>query len=216
MLFDQPESWRVRNHQVIHTGHIVALARDEVVSPARETLSRELCQHPGSVAILAIDDHDRVAVVRQYRHPVRMRLVEPPAGLLDIPGEAPWDAAKRELAEEAQLAGANWAVLADYYCSPGITNEVARIFLATGLSPAPRPNDFAAHGEEVDMGLAWVPVDELLAGVNAGLVGNAALVVGITALCLARAQNRLDQLRPPDAAWPAHERAVKQSSGQLQ
>jgi len=202
MQGDQPETWPARAGRVIHQGHIVRLREDDLDSPAGEVLTREYLLHPGSVAIIALDDNDRIAVVRQYRHAVRMRLVEPPAGLLDVPGEPPLAAAQRELAEEAGLAADDWRVLADFCCSPGISNEVARIFLARGLRHVNRPEGYEAHGEEVDMGLAWVPLAEVLQGVRDGVVNNAALVLGVTTLHLALIAGGVDQLRPGDAPWP--------------
>ena len=212
MVADQAESWRLTAHRVIHRGHIVALEEDDLESLNGEALRREFCCHPGSVAILAVDEQERVAVVRQYRHPVQMRLVEPPAGLLDVAGELPLAAAKRELAEEAGLAAADWRVLADFCSSPGISDEVARIFLARQLSPVPRPDGYAAHGEEVDMGLTWLPIDQLLDAVRAGAVNNIALVLGVTTYCLARADCSIDGLRPGDAPWLMHQRVAQLKS----
>ena len=205
-MIDQAESWPRRSHRVKYRGIVVTLAEDELTSPAGEPLTREFIDHPGSVAILALDEQGRIAVVHQYRHPLQMRMVEPPAGLLDVPGEAPLAAAKRELAEEAGLGASDWRVLVDFCSSPGISDEVARIFLARGLGPVPRPAGFKAHAEEADMGLSWLPLADGLAAVRAGQVHNVALVLGLNALGLARAEGRLDQLPPGDAPWPIYER----------
>ena len=183
------------------------LIDDQLITPNGEELQREYLRHPGAVAVLALDDQDRVAVVHQYRHPLSMRLVEPPAGLLDVDGEAPLAAAQRELAEEAGLKADRWNVLVDFANSPGISDEVARIYLARGLTAIARPAGFALTGEEIDMGLDWLPLADGLAAIRQGLVNNVALVLGLTALGLAMMDGGLDQLRPGDSPWPAHEQA---------
>ncbi|MCL2653547.1 MAG: ADP-ribose pyrophosphatase, partial [Propionibacteriaceae bacterium] len=78
---DENESWFVVSHEVLRQAHIVALEQDVVHAPFGATMTREFVSHPGSVAVIAFDDRSRIAVVSQYRHPVGMRLVEPPAGL---------------------------------------------------------------------------------------------------------------------------------------
>jgi len=205
-MIDVPEDWRRLDRLVIHRGHIVTFQEERIETPSGEVVKREIIDHPGSVAVIALDDEDRIAVVHQYRAPLEMRLVEPPAGLLDMRGEAPLAAAKRELAEEAGLEAADWRVLVDYCPSPGISDEVARMFLARGLTKVPRPDGFTARGEEVDMGLSWLPLTEALAGVRAGLLHNGALVLGVTSLCLARADGSVEGLRPGDAPWTQYER----------
>ena len=206
MLYDQDEVWPLTDRRVIHRGHVVTMIEDEITSPSGETLTREMIAHPGSVAILALDGENRIAVVHQYRHPIEMRLVELPAGLLDVAGEPPLPAAQRELAEEAGLAAADWRVLVDFATSPGITNEAGRIYLARELSSVPRPGGFETHGEEVDMGLTWLPLDDVLAGIRAGRLHNLSLVLGVQSLCLAMRDGAVETLRPGDAPWPLHDR----------
>ena len=207
--WDAEEHWPTDGRPaLLGQGAISALMQDGVTSPEGEHLFREFLRHHGSVAIIALDDDGRVAVVHQYRHAVGMRLIEPPAGLMDVPGEPGWDAAKRELAEEAGLAADDWRVLVDFASSQGISTEVARIFLARGLHQVGRPAGFAAHGEEIDMGLDWVPLDDVVAGVRAGIVNNVALAYGCTALKLALLDGGVDRLRAADAPWLIHE--VKQ------
>lgn len=213
MLTDEPEVWRRLARRVIHRGHVVTMLEDDVASPSGEPLTREMVHHPGSVAVLALDDDDRVAVVHQYRHALEMRLVELPAGLLDVDGEPPLAAAQRELAEEAGLAADDWRVLVDFCCSPGITDEVGRIYLVRGLRPAPRPHGFTVHGEEVDMGLTWCPRTQLLDAIRAGQVHNVSLVLGVTALSLAELDGTIDALVPGDAAWPLHDRVAQLKPG---
>lgn len=163
---------------------------------------RDYQLHPGSVAVLALDDEGRVLVLRQYRHPVRHRLWELPAGLLDVPGENPLHAAQRELFEEAYCKAGQWRVLVDFYTSPGGSDEALRLFLATGLSEADGER-YAAHGEELELETAWVPLEELVGLVLAGELHNPVIVAGTLALSAALARGGVDGLRAVDAPWPA-------------
>jgi len=207
-LIDKTESWQVVSHEVLAKAHIVALSQDVVYSPSGEAMVREMISHPGAVAIMALDEQGRIAVVHQYRHAVRMRLVEPPAGLLDVAGESALAAAQRELAEEAGLAADDWRVLVDFATSPGISDEVLRVYLARGLRSVPRPAGFEAHGEEVDMGLEWLPLSDAVDGVRAGLYHNVTFCMGSQALALALAEGAIDKLRPGDAPWPMRQRVL--------
>ena len=87
---------------------------------ADRVIDRDVVLHPGAVGVVALDDQERVLLVQQYRHPVGRKLWEPPAGLLDVAGEAPLDAARRELYEEGHCRAARWDVLVDTFTSPGM------------------------------------------------------------------------------------------------
>ncbi|MEV8070254.1 NUDIX domain-containing protein [Streptomyces sp. SID8381] len=199
---DTPEEWEIRGSETPFTGAKTSVRTDEVVMPDGSVARRDYQVHPGSVAVLALDADDRVLVIRQYRHPVRERLWEIPAGLLDVPGENPLHAAQRELYEEAHVKAEDWRVLTDVYTTPGGCDEAVRIFLARDLSEA-EGERFAAEHEETDMELARVPVDELVRGVLAGDLHNSCLVVGVLSLVAARGGAGLDALRPAEAPWPA-------------
>lgn len=200
---DAPEEWRVTASATPFTGNKTGVRTDEVVMPDGSTVKRDYQVHPGSVAVLALDTQDRVVVLRQYRHPVRHKLWEIPAGLLDVPGENPLRAAQRELYEEAHIKAGDWRVLTDVYTTPGGSDEAVRIFLARDLSEA-EGERFEVSEEEADMELARVPVADLVQGVLAGELHNNCLVVGVLALVAARARGRLDEgLRPAEAPWPA-------------
>lgn len=186
-------------------GRISGLVDDQLQTPSGDLIERQYLSHPGAVGVIAWDDSDRIAVVRQYRHPVGFRLAEPPAGLLDHDGEDYRAAAARELAEEAQLQAGDWRVLVDVFTSPGSTEESLRIFLATGLAPAPIPDGFVVEGEEADMDLCWVARQELVDAILAGRLQNPTMVAGVLALETARLSGRLAELRPAGSAWPARE-----------
>ncbi|MFE1752258.1 NUDIX domain-containing protein [Streptomyces anandii] len=199
---DTPEEWEIRATETPFTGNKTSVRTDDVVMPDGSVARRDYQVHPGSVAVLALDEEDRVLVIRQYRHPVRQRLWEIPAGLLDVPGENPLHAAQRELYEEAHVKAGDWRVLTDVYTTPGGCDEAVRIFLARDLSEA-EGERFAAEHEETDLELARVPAGELVRGVLAGELHNNCLVVGVLALLAARQGDGLDALRPALAPWPA-------------
>ncbi|MFL5996804.1 MAG: NUDIX domain-containing protein [Streptomyces sp.] len=199
---DTPEEWEIRSTETPFVGNKTSVRTDEVVMPDGSVVRRDYQVHPGSVAVLALDDEDRVLLIRQYRHPVRQKLWEIPAGLLDVPGENPLHAAQRELYEEAHVKAEDWRVLTDVYTSPGGCDEAIRIFLARGLSEADGER-FEVEHEEIDLEYARVPVAELVRGVLAGELHNNCLVVGVLSLVAARASGGLDGLRAADAEWPA-------------
>ncbi|MDO0928381.1 NUDIX hydrolase [Streptomyces sp. TG1A-8] len=199
---DIPEEWEIRATTTPFTGSKTSVRTDDVVMPDGSVVHRDYQVHPGSVAVLALDEQDRVLLINQYRHPVRHKLWEIPAGLLDVPGENPLHAAQRELYEEAHVKAGDWRVLTDVYTTPGGCDEAVRIFLARELSDA-EGERFEAEHEETDMQHARVPVDELVRRVLAGDVHNNCLVVGVLSLVAARGGDGLDVLRPADAPWPA-------------
>jgi ADP-ribose pyrophosphatase len=202
-VVDRPEDWPVLDRQVKATGRVQDFVEDRVLTPSGEQIVRQWVEHPGAVAVMAMDDQGRLAVVHQYRHPVGYRLVEPPAGILDHAGESGVSAARRELAEEARLAASDWRTLVDIFTSPGGLQESIRIFLARDLSPTERPDGFVVDGEEADMRLYWLPLEHLVELIYRGEVQSPTMVAGTLALALAVEQGRLDQLRPADADWPA-------------
>ncbi|MBN7441593.1 NUDIX hydrolase [Mycobacteroides abscessus subsp. abscessus] len=180
----------------VYMGGILALRRDRVAMPGGGSATREVVEHYGAVAVAAVDEAGRVALVYQYRHPLGHRLWELPAGLLDIAGEDSQRAAARELLEEAGIEAGTWRVLVDAAASPGFTDEVVRVFLATGLS---HPGRGESHDEEADMTVHWVPLSEAVSMVMAGEVVNAIAVAGILATHVALGGHHT---RPVDAPWP--------------
>ena len=184
------------------TGRVIAVRRDQVVPPAGgEPFVRDVVVHPGAVGVVALDENNRMLLVRQYRHPVGYRLLEPPAGLLDVQGEDYRVGAERELWEEAATKAADWRVLVDAFTSPGLTNEAVRIFLARDLSEANEVYD-RLH-EEADMETVWAPLADVVGAVLAGDLHNPILVMGSLAAWTALNGHGFDSLRPADAPWPA-------------
>lgn len=180
-LVDEPLAWPVTATRVLAEGKIGTFVEDEVSTPDGETMAREYLRHPGAAGIIALDDAGRVALVRQYRHAVRHRLIEPPAGLLDVHGEDPLLAAQRELAEEVGLAAETWHVLVDLFTTPGILAERLRVYLARGLSEVDAPPGFSRSGEEAHMDAVWAPLPDLVDAVLAGDLHNPTMISGVLA-----------------------------------
>lgn len=195
---DRRHRFEVRSSRTAYTGRVIALRVDEVSMPGGGSAVREVVEHPGAVAIVAVDDRQRVVMVHQYRHPVRRRLWELPAGLLDVSGEDPRLTAGRELAEEVGLTAADWAVLVDLAASPGFTDEGVRVYLATGLSEAARPGPMG--DEEDDLLVRRFPLDEAVRMVLAGEIVNASAIAGL--LAVQAVFNGAADARPADAPWP--------------
>lgn len=201
-LFDEYVDLPVAERETVFEGRIWDVRRDTLgYGDQGARIVREYVAHTGAVAVLALDDDDRVLLIKQYRHPVRAREWEIPAGLLDAAHEPPLEAARRELAEEADLVASDWAVLADYFTTPGGSDEAIRIYLARGLTAAPEVH--AREDEEADMEVRWVPLDECVDAVLDRRVGNPSLTVGVLAAHVARDRGWAS-LAPADAPWPAH------------
>jgi 8-oxo-dGDP phosphatase len=195
---DEAGSWPVTRSSVEATGVIVTLRTDTVAVPDGELVSREVVEHPGAVAIVALDDRDRVLLIRQYRHPAAAMLWEIPAGLRDVDGESLVETARRELLEEAGCQAAEWRVLADYLSSPGISTERVRVYLARRLSMVPaEQREYVRHHEEAYLTVAWVPLDEAVQGILSGDLHNGVAMVGILSAFAARSGG-FRTLRQPD------------------
>jgi 8-oxo-dGTP pyrophosphatase MutT (NUDIX family) len=186
----------------IFTGNVISLHLDRVLMSDGTEAVREVVEHPGAVGVVALDDDGAILLVNQYRHPVRARLDELPAGLLDVDGEPALLAAQRELAEEAAVTASDWHVLVDLYTSPGMSNEAIRLFLARGLAPVPDAERFQPEHEEITLTVHRVSLDDALGRVFAGELTNAAAVAGILATAHGVASGWAG-LRPADAPWPA-------------
>jgi 8-oxo-dGTP pyrophosphatase MutT (NUDIX family) len=181
----------------VYVGKILALRADEVRMPGGAHARREVVEHHGAVAVVALDEQDQVVLIHQYRYPLGRRLWELPAGLLDVSGEEPLRTAQRELAEEAGLAARDWSVLVDVATSPGFTDESVRVFLATGLTDVPRPEPVG--DEEADLVIRRFPLGEAVQMVLSGEVVNAPAVAGLLAAQQVRSGRA--KPRPVDAPW---------------
>lgn len=163
-------------------------------------IRREVLVHPGAVAVVAVDEHDRLCLVHQYRHPAGGTLWELPAGLLDVDGEGPLAAAQRELAEEVDLVADRWQVLLDLSTTGGGSTEVIRVYLAEGVREAPEA--FARTDEEAEMERRWVPLDEVVDAALSLRLHNATLLAAALALRALRDGGRA--AHPADVPFDWH------------
>jgi 8-oxo-dGTP pyrophosphatase MutT (NUDIX family) len=190
--------YEVLGSEELYRGRIISLRKDTVAMPGGGTSDREIVHHPGAVGVVAIDDEDRVVLLRQYRHPVGEHLWEVPAGLRDVDGEPPLETARRELAEEVQLSAERWSLLTTHYPTPGFCDEMVLLYLAEGLAPADRPEGFTVEHEELDMTIERVPLAEAVQWVFDGTVRNSLAAIGLLAAAQVRATS--PRLRPADAS----------------
>lgn len=184
-----------------YTGHVWAVASDDVRLPGGAVVTRDVVVHPGAVGVAAFDDRGRILLIRQFRHPVGGYLFELPAGLRDVPGEPPLVTAQRELAEEAGITASQWFVLVDFFNSPGGSTEAFRCYLARDLAPVPGGRHATGEAEEADLPQAWVDLDDAVAAVLDGRLHNPTTVVGVLAAAAARDRDWAT-LRPAgDPMW---------------
>ncbi|MDT0215367.1 NUDIX hydrolase [Rothia sp. ARF10] len=200
-LHDELDPRPVRHTEVVMEGRVWDVVRDEVDLGDAGTHVRDYVRHPGAVAVVALDDEDRVCLVQQYRHPIRTRDWEIPAGLLDVAGEPAWEAAARELHEEADLTAGRWDLLVDLHPSPGGLDEAIRVFLARDVQPVADDDRHVREAEEHGMPVAWVALDDVVTAVLAGRLQNGILVGSLLAAHVAKERGWRD-LRPHDAPWP--------------
>ena len=180
-----------------YTGAIFNVFTDDVSMSSGGTARRDVVENKGAVAVVALDDVDRVVLIWQYRHAVHQRLWELPAGLRDKPGEDLVAGAARELFEEADTTAARYDMLLDMYNSPGFSDETVRIYLARELTPVPEAERYERTDEEADLKIAWFDLDEAVAMVFRGEITNAATVSGLLAAARARDEGWAT-LRPAD------------------
>ena len=165
-----------------YQGPIFAVVTDEVTMPGGNSVNRDYVEHQGAVGVVALDEQGRVVLIRQYRHPVRRRMWELPAGIRDLPGEDPAVTAARELAEEADLVAGRLEHLIDLHTSPGFSDEMITLYLATELSQA--AETFEKHDEEADLEVARFALDEAVAMILRGDITNGPAVGGLLAAAI--------------------------------
>jgi len=177
-LRDEAVEAEVVSSDLVYEG-LVWDVRSDTVRYGDGEVVRQYVDHPGAAAVVAIDDEERVALIQQYRHPIRHRDWEIPAGLLDVPGEPPIETARRELEEEVDLRAESIEPLVSIFTTPGGNDEVVHIFLARGLTSAPHTH--VREQEEADIRLEWVPLRDAVDAVLAGRMRNGILASGVLA-----------------------------------
>jgi ADP-ribose pyrophosphatase len=164
----------------IHQGRVIKVSSERLRYANGREFDIDFVKHPGAAAVVAVDDDQRVCVVRQYRHGVEDFLWEIPAGKLDA-GEAPEICAVRELAEETGVRARQWTSLGLYIPAPGIFTEVIHLYLARDLEIGA-----AAPDADEELQLQWLPLADALQKLLQGEWND-----GKTALALWRAQHHL-------------------------
>lgn len=177
-LRDEPVEADVLASDLVYEGRVWDV-RSDTVGYGDGQFVRQYVEHPGAAAIVALDEDDRVLLIQQYRHPIRHRDWEIPAGLLDVEGESPLESARRELAEEADLDASIWEPLVSIFTTPGGNDEVVHLFLARGLTP--HAVSHVREEEEADIRLEWVPLADVVAGTLDGRFRNGILAIGALA-----------------------------------
>lgn len=187
-LADTEHAWPVSASESKYASPYVSLSIDTIVDPQGEEHARAVVRPNGAIGVLAIDADDRLLLVEQYRHPVGRRMLEIPAGTLDVEGEAPLDAAIRELAEEADVVAADWKLMLDLYATPGYSTEHWQVFSASGLSAVPAAERTVRVAEEADMSQWWLPFDQAVDAVLAGRFTDSMTVSAILAAQVLRSR----------------------------
>jgi 8-oxo-dGDP phosphatase len=177
---DEPAKLDVRSSVIKYRGPIWNVRKDEIVI-GDQLVERDVITHPGAVAVAALDEQERILLIRQYRHPRAAYLFELPAGLRDVDGEDPVTTAQRELAEETGYEAADWSFLVEEYNSPGGSAESLIVYLARGVRALPGGRVMTDAAEEQDMPHVWVPLADAVRYVLAGDIKGGTVVVGVLA-----------------------------------
>lgn len=171
--------YEVAGSEVAYSGHLSRIRIDRVQMPDGDVAEREIVEHPDAVAVVPLHDDGTVVLLHQYRHAVGRKVLEIPAGKLDVDGEDPADAARREMLEETGLAVGSLTPLLSFANSAGWTDETTTVYLATGLEAAAVPDGFTARGEEADMDVVRMPLGQAVARARAGELVDAKTIIGL-------------------------------------
>lgn len=167
----------------VFEGKVISVRVDTVELPGAKYAKREIVEHRGAAAILAVDENENIYMVRQYRKACEEVLLEIPAGKLEI-GEKPLDCAKRELREEVGIVADNMDYMLEFYTSAGFCNEKIHVFLAKGITPAQRDPD-----EDEIIEVEKFSIDEVLKKITYGEIVDAKTIIAILYYVNNRRQN---------------------------
>ncbi|MGK0273859.1 MAG: nudix-type nucleoside diphosphatase (YffH/AdpP family) [Ilumatobacter sp.] len=165
---------------LIHQGYVWHVAVAEFVAPDGATFTRDIVRSPGAVGVVPLvfdpEGNPSIVLVKQYRPPYDAVVIEIPAGMRDIAGEDTAEVARRELIEEAGLIAGNLELLVEIYPSPGMTDSVMTIYLATDCAPTATNRQ---GPEEAYMEILHVPLIDALAMIDSGEIRDAKTVTGL-------------------------------------
>jgi ADP-ribose pyrophosphatase len=181
----------------VYRGRVVNLVVDTVTLPNGTTLDLEVVRHPGAASVVPLVNNGNVLLIRQYRHAAGGFIYEIPAGKLD-PGEDPRHCAARELEEEVGRRASSLEPLVTFFTTPGFTDEVIHVFLATGLAPGTQKLDQDEVLEVIEMSL-----DDALARIADGTIRDAKTIIGLQTAYLQR------NARNADSSPPRHQGTTK-------
>jgi ADP-ribose pyrophosphatase len=173
---DPAGGFAVTDEQEVFSGRVIRLCHLQLTDPDGRPFERDVVRHPGAVAVVAVDDDGVVTLVRQYRPAVGQPILELPAGTCDMAGEPLEQTARRELVEEAGLEAVRVERLVAIYNSPGYSDQVTTIFLATGLRAVPTARDGV---EERTMTIETVSLDDVDELITRGDVLDETTVLGL-------------------------------------
>lgn len=171
--------FRSLDERVVHQGYIFRLVETDFEAPDGSTFTRDIVRHPGAVAVVPVVG-DSVVLVRQYRAPLDMRVLEIPAGLRDVSDEPLEETAQRELIEEIGMKAGRLDHLADVHNCIGFCDEVVTIFIGRDLEPTPRV--LTDSPEEADMEILEVPIAAVPAMISTGEITDAKTMIGVLGL----------------------------------
>ena len=169
------DSFGISRQETLLTSHIFAVER-RTVSHHDGDFTRDIVIHPGAVAIVVVDDHDRVGLLRQYRSSVDRVLWEIPAGTIDAADCDARATAERELLEEVGVHAATWSKIVDVYVSPGWTNQIMHVFLASELTEEHRSPD---GPEERAAEVVWLTREQVREMLDSDEISDATLYIGL-------------------------------------
>jgi 8-oxo-dGTP pyrophosphatase MutT (NUDIX family) len=172
---------RILKREPVFQGRVIDVAVETVAMPASgspgesavQEVRLEIVRHPGGAAVVALDDQDRVCLLRQFRHAADGWIWELPAGKIDA-GDTPSSCARRELAEEAGVLAEDWIDLGRMHSSPGVFTEIIHLWMARGLERQPHAHE---HGELIE--IHWLPLAQALDWCNDGQITDAKTLVGL-------------------------------------
>jgi 8-oxo-dGDP phosphatase len=179
----------------VHQGHVWKVVVADFEGPDGQRFRRDIVRSPGAVGVVPLvfdaEGNPSVVLLEQWRPPYELRIIEVPAGMRDIPGEPTEETGRRELVEEVGLAAGSMDLLTEFYPSPGMTDSICSLYLATGCRPARRD----VHGpEEEHSRVLHLPLEDAMAMVDDGRIRDAKTMLG---LLLTERRLRAGDVTPP-------------------